>query len=143
MTMRKLMIAILICGITSAATAKEPETIEQLKERVAVAKPNKQPELYSKLAKMQAEAANEVYNTSVDQARQLIQDCASSAEKASLASLESGKRQKKTEIDLRELFKRLDDIAKSWNFDDRAPVKDAMQRVEAARSKLLDRMFEK
>ena len=143
MNMRKLMIAIVICGIAVAAAGKTPETIDQLKAQAQSAEKGKKAELYAKLAEMQAEAANNAYNTSAEQARQLIQDCGDSAEKASQASLDSGKRQKKTEIDLRQLYKRLDDIAKTWNFDDRAPVKDAMQRVEAARSKLLDRMFEK
>jgi hypothetical protein len=143
MTMRKLIIAITICSLGLAAAAKEPETIDQLRTRAEAAQKGKQAELYAKLAAMQAEAANTAYNTSVDQARQLIKDCVDSAEKASQTSLASGKRQKKTEIDLRQLYKRLDDISKSWNFDDRGPVKDAMQRVEAARSKLLDRMFEK
>jgi hypothetical protein len=141
--MRKLMIAIMICGVALVSAAKEPETIDQVKAKAEAAEKGKKAELYAKLAAMEAEAANNAYNTNAEQARQLIQDCAGSAEKASQASLDSGKRQKKTEIDLRQLYKRLDDIQKTWNFDDRAPVKEVMQRVEAARSKLLDRMFEK
>jgi|SRR4051812_27251166 hypothetical protein len=142
--MRKLFLAIFIVfGIALVASAKEPETIDQLKARAATAEQNKQPELYSKLAKEQLEAANEVYGSNAEQARKLIDDTADSAEKASKASLASGKRQKKTEIDLRQLAKRMDDIGRSWAFDDRAPVKAAMDRVESARSKILDRMFEK
>lgn len=143
MKMRNLMIVIMICGVALATAAKERETIEQLKAHAEAAENGKRAELYAKLAALQAQTADTAYNTNADQARQLIRDSADSAEKASQASLDSGKRQKKTEIDLRQLYKRLDDIAKTWNFDDRAPVKDAMQRVEAARSKLLDRMFEK
>jgi hypothetical protein len=142
--MQKLVITVLILfGMASVASAKEPETIDQLKARAATAEQNKQPELYSKLAKQQLEAANEVYGSNAEQARHLVDDTADSAEKASKASLASGKRQKKTEIDLRQLAKRMDDIGRSWAFDDRAPVKAAMERVESARSKILDRMFEK
>jgi len=143
MTMRKLLIVMMVCGIVLVAAAKQPETIDQLKARAEAADQNKQPELYSKLAKMQAEAANEAYNTSAEQARKLIEEATQSAEKAAGASLASGKRLKKTEIDLRQLHKRMDDIGKTWNFDDRTPVKADMERVEAARSKLLDRMFAK
>lgn len=143
MTMRKLISVMLVCGIALAAMAKKPETIDELKARAESAAEKKQPELYAKLAKMQAEAANDAYNTSAEQARKLIQDAAESAEKAGGASLATGKRLKHTEIDLRELHKRMDDIGRSWAFDDRAPVKTAMQRVEAVRSKLLDRMFAK
>ena len=143
MIMRKLVIAVIIFGAVLAASAKEPETIEQLKARAAAAEKNKQPELYSRLAKEQLEAANTVYETHADVARNLIDEAADSAVKAASASIESKKREKKTEIELRELAKRMDDIGKTWAFDDRAPVKAAIQRVESIRSKLLDRMFEK
>jgi hypothetical protein len=141
--MRKLVTAAIILGIALVASAKEAETIDQLKARAAAAEKNKQPELYSRLAKMQLEAANSVYETHADSARNLVVDSADSAEKAAMASVESKKREKKTEIELRELAKRMDDVARTWAFDDRAPVKSAIERVETARSKLLDRMFQK
>jgi len=143
MTIRTLFVVMLVCGIATIATAKEPETIDQLKARAEAAEQKKQPELYSKLAKMQAEAANDAYNANVEQARKLIEEAAESAEKAAGASLATGKRLKKTEIDLRQLHNRMDDIGRTWSFDDRSPIKTSMQRVEAARSKLLDRMFAK
>jgi hypothetical protein len=141
--MRKLVVAVIIFGIALAASAKELETIDQLKARAAAAEKNKQPELYSRLAKQQLEAANDVYETHADVARNLMAESAESAERAAMASMESHKREKKTEIELRELAKRMDDIGRTWAFDDRAPVKAAIQRVETARSKLLDRMFQK
>jgi hypothetical protein len=143
MIMRKIVIAVIIFGFVLLGSAKETETIDQLKARAAAAEQKKQAELYSQLAKMQLEAGNSVYETHADVARNLIADSADSAEKAATASMESRKREKKTEIDLRELAKRMDDIGKTWAFDDRAPIKAAIQRVENARSKLLDRMFQK
>lgn len=143
MIMRKLVVAVILLGIALVASAKEPETIDQLKARAAAAEQKKQPELYSRLAKMQLESANDVYETHADVARNLISDSADSAEKAATASIKSRKREKKTEIELRELAKRMDDIARTWAFDDRDPIKTAIQRVESARSKLLDRMFQK
>ncbi len=139
---RNLLIAVIV-GMTLIAAAKEPETIDQLKARATAADRNKQPELFLRLAKMQLEAANDTYNSSPEQARKLVGDAAESAEKGGQASIDSHKREKKTEIELRELGKRMDDVGRSWAFDDRAPVKTAMQRVETIRSKLLDRMFEK
>jgi hypothetical protein len=143
MIMRKFVIGVVIFGFVLIVSAKETETIDQLKARAAAAEQKKQAELYSQLAKMQLEAANNVYETHADVARNLIADSADSAEKAATASMESKKREKKTEIDLRELAKRMDDIGRTWAFDDRAPIKAAIQRVENARSKLLDRMFQK
>ena len=141
--MRRLFLTLVIFGFALGCFAKEPETLDQLKARAADADINKQPELFSKLAKQQLEAANDTYSTNVEQARTLITDVADSAEKASATSIKSGRREKKTEIDLRQLGKRMDDISRTWAFEDRAPLKAAAERVEAARSKLLDRMFEK
>jgi hypothetical protein len=141
--MRKLAIAVIIFGVALTASAKKPETIGQLQARAAAAQLKKQPELYAKLAKMQLEAANDIYGTDAVKARSLIVDSANSAELAANASLESNKHEKKTEIGLRELSNRMSDIKETWAFDDRAPVKAAIQRIETARSKLLDRMFRK
>jgi hypothetical protein len=141
--MRKFVIAILVCGIAMVASAKKPKTIDELKAQLASADKDKQPELYAKLAKMQLEAANDVYSTNVEQAKQLVIEAGDSAEKASQVSIETNKREKKTEIDLRKLGKRMEDVIRTWTFDDRSQVKSVLQRVETARSKLLDRMFEK
>jgi hypothetical protein len=140
--MRKLVIA-LIVGMALTAPAKEPETIDQLKARAAAADSKHQPELFSQLAKMQLDAANNVYGSNPEQARDLVAQSADSAEKASQACVASGKREKKTEIELRQLGKHMDDVIRTWTFDDRSQANSAVQRVEAARSKLLDRMFEK
>jgi hypothetical protein len=141
--MRTIVVTLVIFGLSLACFAKEPETLDQLKARAEAADISKQPELYSKLAKQQMEAANDAYATNVEQARNLVNEVADSAEKASATSIKAGRREKKTEIDLRQLGKRMDDISRTWAFEDRTPLKAAADRVEAARSKLLDRMFEK
>lgn len=140
--MRKTVIA-LILGIALVAAAKDKETIEQLQERAAAAEKGKQAELYAKLAAMQLDAANNIYATNPDQARTFLEQSTDSAEKAAQASIDSGKREKKTEIDLRKLGNRMEDVIRTWAFDDRAQVKPALERVESARSKLLNRMFQK
>jgi len=144
MTMRKVLIAVLV-GVTLLALAKEKssETIDQLKARAAAADAHKQAELYAELAERQLEAANEQYNTNVDQAKVLFEASAQSAEQASQAALDANHKLKQTEIKLRELSHRMSDIRRTWAFEDRAPLDPAIQRVEAARNKLLDRMFQK
>ena len=121
--MRRIIFIFVILGFAFASFAKEPETIDQLKARAEAADITKQPELYSKLAKQQLEAANDAYSTNADQARSLVNQVADSAEKASSASLKSNRREKKTEIDLRQLAKRMDDVAHTWAFEDREPFK--------------------
>ncbi|MGZ4788626.1 MAG: hypothetical protein ACXVZV_05330 [Terriglobales bacterium] len=142
--MRKLLVAIIVAtALASAAKDKAPESIDQLKARAASADKKKQVQLYVELAQRQLESSNDLYNTNADRARELFLESATSAELASNAAVESNHKLKRTEIDLRELSHRMSDIRRTWAFEDRAPLDPAIQRVEAARTKLLDRMFKK
>jgi len=142
--MRKLLIAIVVLTtLLVAAKEKVPETIEQLKARATAAEKSKQGALYVELAQRQVESANDLYNANADQAKDLFLEAATSAELASQASLESNHKLKQIEIKLRELSHRMADVRGTWAFEDRAPLDPAIQRVEAARNKLLDRMFQK
>ena len=63
------------------------------------------------------------------------------AGRAAEAAQKSGKHLKDTEILLRETARRLDDVRKTLNFDDRPHVEAAVQQVEKFRQQLLDHMF--
>ena len=142
--MRKLLIAVFIgIALFSAAKEKPAETIEQLKARAESADKKKQIDLYADLAQRQLEAANDAYNTNIDRAKTLFTASAKSAELAAQAALDANHKLKNTEIRLRELSHRMSDIRRTWAFEDRAPLDPDIQRVEAARNKLLDRMFQK
>lgn len=141
--MRKLLIFIIGLSLFAAAKDTAPLPLDQLKAKAESAPKPKQAELYCELAQRQLESANDIYNTNVDQARELFLESATSAELGAQASVESNKKLKQTEIKLRELAKRMSDIRRTWAFEDRAPLDPAIQRVETARSKLLDRMFQK
>jgi len=130
-------------SVLASAKSKTPETIEELKARAASADKHKQTELYAELARRELDAADSTYNTDADKAKALVTDSAKSAELASQAALESNHRLKQTEISLRELEHRMSDVRRSWAFEDRAAFDAPIQRVETARSKLLDRMFGK
>ena len=138
--MRKSLLVFLIFSAL-LASAKEPETIEQLKARLQSADRNKQVELYMDLATLQVNEADKAYNSDVEKAKQLMEEGTQSAEKAGQGSVETGKHMKRTEIDLRKLEKRMEDIRRSWAVEDREPIEPEIKRVEAVRSKLLDRMF--
>jgi|tagenome__1003787_1003787.scaffolds.fasta_scaffold20687645_2 hypothetical protein len=143
--MRKLLILVVV-GISLAALAKDkvPESMDELKARAAATTDkNKQVELYVELSKRELEAANDVYNTSADQAKSLFEGSAESATAAARLAIESNHKLKQTEIKLRELSHRMNDIRRTWAFEDRAPLDPAIQQVESARNKLLDRMFQK
>jgi hypothetical protein len=145
--MRRLLIAIFagsaLLAPSLAMAKSKPETIEQLQARAQAADTRKQVELYAELAARQLEAANQQYNSNIEQAKTLFLDAAHSAELASQAALNANHKLKQTEIKLRELSHRMADIRRTWAFEDRAPIDPAIQRVETARNKLLDRMFQK
>ncbi len=142
--MRNLLTAVLVAIAISGMAADKPvESIDQLKARAAAAEKSKQVDLYIELARRQLETANDLYNSNADQAREMFLASADSAEHAGQASVDSNHHLKQTEIKLREIAHRMSDIRRTWAFEDRAPLDPALQRVEAARTKLLDRMFKK
>jgi hypothetical protein len=132
-----------ILTIAIAAAAKEPETLEQLQSRAASAENNKKPELYVELSRRQVEAANDAYNNNAEQARTLLEQATKSGETAATTSVETGKHLKKVEIELRKISSRLMNIQRTWAFEDQQAVQVAIEHIDAARSKLLDRMFRK
>ena len=142
--MRKLFIfAMIAIALLATAKDKTPESIDQLTARAAAADKHKQTELYPELANRELDAADAAYNTDVEKAKALFNQSAKDAVIAANAALESNHRLKQTEISLREIGHRMLDIRRSWAFEDRAPLDGAIQLVEDARNKLLDRMFKK
>jgi hypothetical protein len=141
--MRKLLIVVMLVTAVVAVGRDKPQTIDQLQAKAESAKIKKQVDLYADLAKLQLDTSDTVYNTNADKAKQLFKDAAKSGVMAAQAALETNHKLKKTEIRLRELSYHMSEIRKTWAFEDRAPLDSAIQSIEAARSKLLDRMFKK
>lgn len=140
--MRKTFIVLLIFSAIFAS-AKEPQTVDQLKARLQSADAKKQVELYMDLATLQVNEADKAYNSDAEKAKQLMEEGTQAAEKAGQGAVDTGKHMKRTEIELRKLEKRMEDIRRSWAVEDREPIEPEIKRVEAVRSKLLDRMFRK
>lgn len=141
--MRKLLIVVMLVTAVVAVGRDKPQSIDQLQARADAAKVKKQVDLYADLAKLQLDTSDTVYNTNADKAKQLFKDAAKSGVMAAQAALESNHKLKKTEIRLRELSFHMSEIRKTWAFEDRAPLDSAIQSIESARNKLLDRMFKK
>src|SRR3954451_9382416 len=140
--MRKF-IPTLVIALALLSFAKDKETVDGLKAKAATADKPKQAEIYTDIAKLQLKAADDAYSTNPEAARALFEDSVQAAEKAASASIETGKRLKQVEIDLRKLSHHVEEIRQSWAFDDRPPLDAGVQRIDAARTKLLDRMFKK
>ncbi|HXZ80777.1 MAG TPA: hypothetical protein VEG30_12655 [Terriglobales bacterium] len=133
-----LLLLLSVAGLSSA------QSLEEMKARAEAAGGTKQIELYADLARKALEVADQEYTSgNVAQGQAHFFDSATYAEKASEEARQSGKRLKQTEISLRKLAEKMQEIKRSLSVEDRSPIEPAIQRVEQARNKLLERMFGK
>ncbi len=127
-----------------AAVAQPPDPLAILKQKAEAASGGARVRLFIDLARQELDLADQGFTAgAADRAQQRVQDALGAVEQASDAALHSGKRLKETEIDLRKLQHRCDEIAHSVDFQDRPPLVAAVKKLEQLRQKLLDRMFSK
>ena len=141
--MKKLLIIAMVLA-SAAALADTQESVESLKARADHAHPKDRVELYTRIAERQLNAFDKAYNGgTVKEAQEALADVVTYGVKAAAVSGETGKRMKQTEIAMRKMSGRLEAIRKTLDVDDRPPVAEAIQKLEAARNELLNRMFRK
>jgi hypothetical protein len=142
--MQKLLIIVVVLLSALAWASDKLEPIESLKARADQAQPKDQVELFTHIAERQLDSLDKAYNGgTVQEARAALADVVTYGVRAAQASGATGKRMKQTEIAMRKISIRLEAIRKTLDLDDRPPVADAVQKLEAARSELLNRMFRK
>lgn len=147
MTFRAITITIggacILLAATMSAAVDKKGTIDELKARIkATVKEKDRIELAVEIVERQYEAADKAYAAgSTDEGQKEIADVSEYGVLAATESAHSGDRMKQTEIALRKIEDRLDNLAKSVDLDYRPPVRDALNRIEKARNALLLRMF--
>jgi polyhydroxyalkanoate synthesis regulator phasin len=141
MNIRALVFALLIITV-AAAFAREEETVAELISKAEAAKVEDRPGLYLRAAKLQLKAADDLYSEGKpDQARHVVEDVVTYSQKAVEAAVKSGKKLKNSEIAIRKMAERLNDIKRSLSFEDQAPVQAAVDRLQHMRTDLLSKMF--
>jgi len=122
----------------------EDEPLPKLKERAEQAHGGHRAELFSEAARREMEAADQNF-TSGDAAKahELVKTALSDAEKAANAAIESQQRLKRTEIDLRKLRHRTEQIRRTLSVDDRPQLEAAEQRMDELLQRLLKHVFAK
>ena len=132
----------LIVVATLAMASDKKDTLEQLKARAETAAGKHEIELSVEIADRQLKATDDAYSAGDnDKAQAALNDVVEYGVRAAKEATNTGKRMKQTEIALRKISDRLNDISKSVDVDSRPPVKDAILKLEAARNDLLFRMF--
>jgi len=145
------MAAALSCNFARAAPQQQPpaggaphDPLLNLRQRADAANGGTRAKLFTELARAEIKLADEQFTSgSADTAQKQVASALEHATVATDAAVQSGKRLKETEIELRKLQRRTDELARSVSFDDRAPVEAAVKQLEHLRARLLQRMFGK
>jgi len=141
--MRRLAFAMLLLALAAAYGAKD-ETVDELKSHFESARPEDRPELGIRIAQHQLRDADKLYGEgNADRARADVDDIVTYSEKARDAAIQTKKRLKNVEIDVRKMAEKLRDIKRTLAFEDQAPVEQAIHRLEDIRTTLLKEMFAK
>jgi hypothetical protein len=123
---------------------KTDDELLQLIDRAKSAPVEQQPRLCTEIAERELKYADQLYSAdSVEKARAAVEDVVSYADKASAASIQSGKRLKDTEIAMRKMSTKLREMKRKLTFDDQGPVQMASDHIETLRTSLLAHMFKK
>jgi hypothetical protein len=142
--MRRLAFLVLLLALTSAYGAAKDETVAELKARFESARVEDRPELGMRIAQNQLRIADKFYSEgNADQARAAVDDIVAYSEKARDAAIQTKKRLKNVEIDVRKMSEKLRDIKRTLVFEDQPPVEQAIRRLEDVRTTLLKEMFAK
>ncbi len=140
--MRRLALTVLLLALASTHGIAKDESVDQLKARVASARPDDRPELCIRIAQQQLTNADRFYiDGKVEEGRAAVEDIVMYSEKARDAALQTKKRLKNIEIDVRKIADRLRDVKRTLAFDDQPPVEQAIRRLEDVRTTQLQAMF--
>lgn len=140
--MRRLSLFLFLLTLACAHCMARDETAAELKLRVENARPEDCPELCIRVAQQQLRNADNLYNEGrVEEARAAVDDIVTYSEKARDAAIQTKKRLKNVEIDVRKMSDRLRDIKRTLAFDDQPSVEQAIRRLEETRTALLKDMF--
>jgi hypothetical protein len=138
-----LRISVAVFLVTTVLSAKNTEEpLDALKARAENARPQDQAHLFATIASREVTEADRFYTAGdVTDAKKAVNDVVHYAGRATEAAQKSGKHLKDTEIILRSTARRLDDVGKTLNLEDRPDVEAAVKQLEKLRQKLLDQMF--
>jgi hypothetical protein len=135
-------VVVLLVLASSLAAVGRRQTLEELKARLSSAKLSDQPKLCLEIARRQLDATQNAYQAGqTEEAEKLLQEVVKYAQQAGDAARQSRKHIKKTEIEVRKMSRRLQDVKPTLDVDSRPPAQDAIDRLEHIRTQLLMQMF--
>ena len=128
--------------VPSAPAAKE--SVEELKARLASTGVGDRVQICVQIAERQLDGANKLYAAQQsEQAQTDLTDVVTFSELARDYALQSHKRQKQTEIAVRQMTRQLTDLRHAVGHDEVAAVQNAIDHLQRVRDDLLMAMFPK
>jgi hypothetical protein len=142
--MPRLPILALVLALTASSLATKEPSLDELIARANSAPVKDQPSLYVEIAERQLKSADELYIAgNVEEARKSVSDIVTYSEKAHDAAIQSGKKVKSVEMAVRKMSHKLNDVKRTLNFEDQAPVGEAADQLQKLADDLLTYMFRK
>jgi hypothetical protein len=143
-TWRIAMAGLLALSAWSGARAAKEPTVEELKARLVSVATGDRPRLCVEIAEQQLKSAKKSYaDGESEKGQAALTDVAVFSESAGDSSIESGKHLKQTEIAVRLMTRKLNDLKHTLTHDEQSAVQATIDRLQRVRDGLLAAMFHK
>jgi hypothetical protein len=137
-------VAALIAAWTARAVPPAEQTLDQLKARVSSASTGDKTHLCLQIAQRQLEEADKAYAAVENEKGEAnLTDVLAYTEMARDYAIQSHKNEKQTEIAVRAMIRKLDDMLHTLSHEEQVPLKNAVGRLQHVRDDLLKAMFPK
>jgi hypothetical protein len=141
---RGVAIVALLAAFVASPMAAKQQTLEELKARASSASVGDRPSLCLQIAERQLDDADKLYTAfDSEKAEVSLADVVTFSELARDYSLQSHKHQKQTEIEVRKMTRKLNDLKHVVSRDEQVVVQKAIDRLQRVRDDLLLAMFPK
>jgi hypothetical protein len=138
-----LALSVLAAAVAVAVTSKGL-SVEELKARQATASAGERPRLCLEIAERELTFADKFYaDGETEKGQAALSDVAVFCESARDNSIQSGKHLKQTEISVRQMARKLNDLKHRVTHDEQTAVQDTIDRLQKVRDDLLAAMFHK
>jgi hypothetical protein len=138
--MRALLSVLVI--LVASLSLQAQLTIDQLRARMEQSSGGNKAKFAMQIAAIHVEQASTEFNAGQsDKGHDLVRQATELVQVAGDASLGANKRVKDTEISVRKLERRLQEIHRSVSFDDQDEIDESLKLISVIRNQLLDRMF--
>jgi hypothetical protein len=142
--LRSVAVAALLAAFLVSPMAAKEQTLEELKAHVSSASVGDRPQLCLQIAERQLDSADKLFTAfDSEKAQSALTDVVTFSELARDYSLQSRKHQKQTEIEVRKMTRKLNDLKHLVSRDEQAAVQNAIDRLQRVRDDLLLAMFPK